>query len=217
MRGEPGTAGQRANALPMQELARRGLAARMLLVHCGRLRCWGPGARSRWEEVPITFHCLAVGSASSVCPAQGQPPARRVRTQPAGFVHGSRCARTRAARGSSTRCAAACSSDRRDRRARAASVGDRRRHVLNYAGAAPGRRLVRRRGVAHHGRWGSGHHRDRNQADPAPVALENPVLHRASDEHEELKRLRRENVRLKQERDLLKRAAAFFARETETR
>jgi transposase-like protein len=29
--------------------------------------------------------------------------------------------------------------------------------------------------------------------------------------------LRRENARLKQERDLLKRAAAFFARETETR
>jgi transposase len=30
-------------------------------------------------------------------------------------------------------------------------------------------------------------------------------------------RLRRENARLKQERDLLKRAAAFFAKETETR
>jgi transposase len=37
-----------------------------------------------------------------------------------------------------------------------------------------------------------------------------------SDEREELRRLRRENVRLKQERDLLKRAAAFFAAETET-
>lgn len=37
------------------------------------------------------------------------------------------------------------------------------------------------------------------------------------DEREELRRLRRENVRLKQERDLLKRAAAFFAAETETR
>ncbi len=33
----------------------------------------------------------------------------------------------------------------------------------------------------------------------------------AKDDYEELKRLRRENVRLKQERDLLKRAAAFFA------
>ena len=38
-----------------------------------------------------------------------------------------------------------------------------------------------------------------------------------SDERDELRRLRRENVRLKQERDLLKRAAAFFAAETETR
>jgi transposase len=37
------------------------------------------------------------------------------------------------------------------------------------------------------------------------------------DEREELRRLRRENVRLKQERDLLKRAAAFFAKETESR
>lgn len=36
-------------------------------------------------------------------------------------------------------------------------------------------------------------------------------------EREELRRLRRENERLEQERDLLKRAAAFFARETETR
>ena len=38
-----------------------------------------------------------------------------------------------------------------------------------------------------------------------------------SDERDELRRLRRENARLKQERDLLKRAAAFFAKETETR
>jgi transposase len=38
-----------------------------------------------------------------------------------------------------------------------------------------------------------------------------------SPEREELQRLGRENARLKQERDLLKRAAAFFARETETR
>jgi transposase len=37
------------------------------------------------------------------------------------------------------------------------------------------------------------------------------------DEREELRRLRRENARLTQERDLLKRAAAFFAKETETR
>jgi transposase len=39
----------------------------------------------------------------------------------------------------------------------------------------------------------------------------------ATDERDELRRLRRENARLKQERDLLKRAAAFFAAETETR
>lgn len=38
-----------------------------------------------------------------------------------------------------------------------------------------------------------------------------------SDEREELRRLRRENARLKQEREILKRAAAFFAKETETR
>jgi transposase len=39
----------------------------------------------------------------------------------------------------------------------------------------------------------------------------------STDERDELRRLRRENARVKQERDLLKRAAAFFARETETR
>ena len=38
-----------------------------------------------------------------------------------------------------------------------------------------------------------------------------------SEEREELRRLRRENARLTQERDLFKRAAAFFARETESR
>ena len=38
-----------------------------------------------------------------------------------------------------------------------------------------------------------------------------------TDEREELSRLRRENLRLKQERDLLKRAAAFFAAEDGTR
>ena len=37
------------------------------------------------------------------------------------------------------------------------------------------------------------------------------------DERDELRRLRRENARLMQERDLLKRAAAFFAKETEIR
>ena len=38
-----------------------------------------------------------------------------------------------------------------------------------------------------------------------------------TDERDELARLRRENQRLRQERDLLKRAAAFFATESETR
>jgi transposase len=38
-----------------------------------------------------------------------------------------------------------------------------------------------------------------------------------TDERDELTRLRRENERLRQERDLLKRAAAFFATENGTR
>jgi transposase len=39
----------------------------------------------------------------------------------------------------------------------------------------------------------------------------------SSDERARLAELERENQRLRMERDLLKRAAAFFAKETETR
>jgi len=39
----------------------------------------------------------------------------------------------------------------------------------------------------------------------------------SSAERDELRRLRRENARLRQERDILKHATAFFARETGTR
>jgi transposase len=39
----------------------------------------------------------------------------------------------------------------------------------------------------------------------------------SSDERTELRRLRRENRRLKEEREILKKAAAFFVRESETR
>jgi len=39
----------------------------------------------------------------------------------------------------------------------------------------------------------------------------------SSDEREELRRLRRENLILAEERDILKKAAAFFARDSETR
>ena len=52
-------------------------------------------------------------------------------------------------------------------------------------------------------RW-LGQDRDVSEPNEAPVDL-----------HAELKRLRRENSVLKQERDILKKAAAFFARECE--
>ena len=52
-------------------------------------------------------------------------------------------------------------------------------------------------------RW-LGQDRDVSEPNEAPVDL-----------HAELKRLRRENSVLKQERDILKKAAAFFARESQ--
>lgn len=56
--------------------------------------------------------------------------------------------------------------------------------------------------------WKRQDERDRGASDDGGLA---------SAEREELRRLRRENKRLEQERDILKRATALFARETETR
>ena len=52
-------------------------------------------------------------------------------------------------------------------------------------------------------RWMKQDELDRGQRDDGPT----------SSEREELRRLRRENARLKQEKEILRKAAAFFARE----
>jgi transposase len=55
--------------------------------------------------------------------------------------------------------------------------------------------------------WRRQGERDRGERDDGLTSVE----------REELRELRRENARLKQERDILKHATAFFARETGTR
>src|SRR4051794_1777391 len=57
--------------------------------------------------------------------------------------------------------------------------------------------------------------RNRRRQDEADRRARTAIPTRA--ELEELRALRKENARLKQERDLLKRAAAFFAAENERR
>jgi transposase len=52
-------------------------------------------------------------------------------------------------------------------------------------------------------RWIKQDELDRHERDDGPT----------SSEREELRRLRRENARLKQEKEILRKAAAFFARE----
>jgi transposase len=51
-------------------------------------------------------------------------------------------------------------------------------------------------------------HRWVEQAQPSPASV-------TEDERSELTRLRRENLQLKMERDILKKATAFFARQSE--
>ncbi|TKD12990.1 transposase [Polyangium fumosum] len=53
------------------------------------------------------------------------------------------------------------------------------------------------------------------RADEVNVGREKPPEALTSTERDELVRLRRENKRLQMERDILKKAAAFFAKESE--
>jgi transposase len=65
--------------------------------------------------------------------------------------------------------------------------------------------IARDLGIAQSGlrRWVAQEQRDRGERQDGPTSAE----------REELRELRRENARLKQEKEILRKAAAFFARE----
>jgi transposase len=85
----------------------------------------------------------------------------------------------------------------------------RREAVQMLRAGRPPRELAESLGVSQQTlrNWRRQDQIDRRERDDGPT----------SDEQDELRRLRRGNARLKQQRDLLKRAAAFFAAETESR
>lgn len=60
--------------------------------------------------------------------------------------------------------------------------------------------------------WVAQADRQEGRTGPKPAAAATPMM--TTDEREELTRLRRENKQLRVERDILSRAAAWFARET---
>jgi transposase len=95
-------------------------------------------------------------------------------------------------------------------RTRPAYPDDFRREAVELlrAGRTP-RELSRSLGVSEQTlrNWRRQDQIDRHERDDGPT----------SEQRDELTRLRRENERLRQERDLLKRAAAFFATENGTR
>jgi transposase len=95
-------------------------------------------------------------------------------------------------------------------RTRPAYPDDFRREAVELlrAGRTP-RELSKSLGVSEQSlrNWRRQDQLDRYERDDGPT----------TDERDEMTRLRRENERLRQERDLLKRAAAFFAAENGTR
>jgi transposase len=72
-------------------------------------------------------------------------------------------------------------------------------------GDRPIAQIAKDLGIAESGlrRWVAQEQRDRGERDDGPTSAE----------REELRALRRENARLKQEKEILRKAAAFFARE----